>query len=142
MTLLVDDQLLSVVLRGRPLPQPLAAYQAISTTGHWYVRLCQAALGRGGQQGVLSQPFTALPPGQREAALLLVMELPEEVGLVSLRELGPVIARLRSRHQLNILGIEALAAAVHLDAVVALSSRSPRLEEALRAEGRRCEVVG
>ncbi|HSH61892.1 MAG TPA: hypothetical protein VK988_20035 [Acidimicrobiales bacterium] len=54
--------------------------------------------------------------------------------MVSLRQLAPVIARLRPRHQLNILGMEALAAAPHLSATVALWSTSPRLEAALRAE--------
>jgi hypothetical protein len=66
--------------------------------------------------------------------LAAVLELPEEIGLLSLRELGPVIARLRARHQLNILGMEALAAAVQLDADVAVSARSPRLEEALTVD--------
>jgi hypothetical protein len=69
------------------------------------------------------------------------LELPEEIGLISLRQLGPVIAGLRARHQLNILGIEALAAAVYLDATVAMSARSPQLEQALAAEGRHCVVI-
>jgi len=70
----------------------------------------------------------------------VVLELPQEIGLVSLRQLAPVIGRLRARHQLNILGMEALAAAVFLDAAVALSARSPRLEDALTAEGRPFEM--
>ena len=68
-------------------------------------------------------------------------ELPDEIGLISLRELAPVIAQLRSRHQLNILSIEAVAAAVYLGATVGLSTRSPRLEAALTAEGRAVEIV-
>jgi hypothetical protein len=39
----VDDQMLGAVLRGRR-PKNLASKE-ISTTGHWYVRLCQAAVG-------------------------------------------------------------------------------------------------
>lgn len=70
-----------------------------------------------------------------------VLELPESVGLLSLRELAPLIGRLRQRHDLNILGMEALAAAVHLEGDVYLSSPSPRLESALRAEQRRVEIV-
>lgn len=142
MTLLVDDQLLSLVLRGEQLPATLEAGGAIFTTGHWYVRLCQAALGASERSGVLSGPFAALPPGRREQALGALLQLPNEIGLVSLRTLGPVIAHLRSRHQLNILAMEALAAAVHLDSSVALSSRSPPLEQALEAECRRYEVIG
>ncbi len=70
-----------------------------------------------------------------------LLELPEEIGLLSLRELGPVVARLRARHQLNILGMKALAAAVQLDVRVVLSARSPRREEALLVEARTFEVV-
>ena len=47
-----------------------------------------------------------------------VLELPEEIGLLSLRDLGPTIAQLRNDHQLNILGMEALAAASRLNAKV------------------------
>ncbi|MGI8759338.1 MAG: hypothetical protein ACR2K0_08535 [Acidimicrobiales bacterium] len=142
MTILVDDQLLSVVLRGDELPEHLTAGRGIYTTGYWYARLCQAALGVADRPGVLSTPFAALPPSRREQALATVVELPEEIGLVSLRELAPVMARLRRRHQLNILGTEALAAAVHLDATVALSARSPRLQAALTAESCPFEIDG
>ena len=141
MTLLVDDQLLSVVLRGQELPAPLGSDLTIATTGYWYVRLCQAVLGAADRPGTLSGPFTALPSDRREQALAAVLELPEEIGLVSLRELGPVIGRLRARHQLNILGAEALAAAVYLNATVTLSARSPRLERALSVEGMSFQVV-
>jgi hypothetical protein len=140
-TLLVDDRVLSLLLRGES-PAPLVATgDAIFTTGYWYVRLCQAVLGVAERPGALSSPFTSLPPEGRDQALAAVLELPEEIGLLSLRELAPVIARLRARHQLNILGMEALAAAVQLDARVVLSARSPRLEEALLVEARRFEVV-
>ena len=70
-----------------------------------------------------------------------LLELPDSIGLLSLRELGPLIGRHRGRHDLNILGMEALAAAVHLEADVYLSAASPRLETALRAEGRRVTIV-
>ena len=135
MTLLLDDHLLSIVLRGDKLPAPLGSHRTIATTGYWYVRLCQAVLGVADRIGRLSGPFAGLPTGRREQALAAVLELPDEIGLVSLRELGPVIGRLRARHQLNILSIEALAAAVYLNATVALSVGSPRLENALHAEG-------
>jgi hypothetical protein len=137
---LVDDQLLSRVLRGER-PRPVLSPDEVFTTGYWYVRLCQAALAVAERPGALSAPFAALPRDRREQALAAVMELPEEIGLLSLRELGPVIGRLRGRHELNILGMEALAAAVQLNATVALSARSPRLEAALAAEHLAFEVV-
>jgi hypothetical protein len=113
----------------------------VFTTGYWYVRLCQAVLGATDRTGILSGPFALLPPSARERAMQALLELPDFVGLLSLRELGPVIGRLRQRHNLNILGMEALAAAVHLDADVQLSASSPRLEEALRAEQRTVTII-
>jgi hypothetical protein len=69
------------------------------------------------------------------------MELPDDVGLVSLRSLAPLIGQLRRNHDMNILGMEVLAASIHLQADVYLSAPSPRLQEALDREGRRVEIV-
>lgn len=135
---LIDDQLLAAVLRGQP-PRVLASKE-LYTTGYWYVRLCQAVLGAQERTGVLSRPFVDLPDEMRERALAAVLELPADIGLVSLRELGPVIAQLRHRHQLNILCIEALAAATRLQANVHLSAPSPQLEQALRMAGLKVKV--
>ena len=85
---------------------------------------------------MLSGPFAGLPDALRDRAVRTVLELPEDIGLVSLRELAPVIGQLRRHHDLNILGMEVLAAAVYLDAEVHLSARSPRLEDSLRRAGR------
>ena len=111
---LIDDQLLAQVLRGRT-PKSIASKE-LYTTGYWYVRLCQAVLGANQRTGMLSRPFAELPPPLRDRALNSLLELPDEIGLISLRQLGPAIAHLRGFHQLNILGIEALAAAHHLQA--------------------------
>lgn len=138
MTQLVDDQLLGTILRGGPPPKRRGP---VFTTGYWYVRLCQAVLGAHHRVGALSGPFVALPPETRQRAIHALLELPESVGLLSLRELGPVIGQLRRQYALNILGMEALAAAVHLDAGVYLSAASPKLEAALRSEGRTVTIV-
>lgn len=135
---LIDDQMLGAVLRGQR-PRVLASKE-IYTTGHWYVRLCQAALGAQERTGVLSGPFAELPEPLRQRALAALLELPDEVGMLSLRELGPTIAELRSHHQLNILSIEALAAAARLDAQVYLSASSPQLEHALRSANLKVRV--
>jgi hypothetical protein len=129
-TQLVDDQLLSTLLRGGVPPK---RREPVFTTGCWYVRLCQAVLGAADRPGVLSSPFSALPDDTRERVLSRLLELPDAIGLVSLRELGPLIGQLRQRHDLNLLGMEALAAAVNLRADVYLSAPSPRLEAALRS---------
>ena len=70
-----------------------------------------------------------------------LLELPDEIGLESLRTLAPVVGWLSRRHQLNALGIEVLAAAVYLEADVYLSAPSPRLQEALAVESRRAVIV-
>lgn len=110
------------------------------TTGLWYVRLCQAVLSTDERTGVLSAPFVALPEPLRARAIRAVLALPDEIGLVSFRELGPTVGQLRARHRLNLLGMEALAAAVHLSSedrelVVELSVSSPKLEASLELEG-------
>jgi hypothetical protein len=129
---LVDDQRLSAILRGDPPPNPDFD---VFTTGYWYVRLCQAVLTATTQPGKLSGPFVDLPEPVRSQAIGALIALPDPIGMMSLRELGPTIGRLRTRHQLNILGMEVLAAALHLDAAVYLSASSPKLEAALTEEG-------
>ena len=138
MTQLVDDRVLAALLRGGDSPRPT---EPVYTTGCWYARLCQAALSATERTGALSALFADQSPELRSRALTRLLELPEDIGLESLRTLAPLIGRLRRRHQLNLLGIEALAAAVHLEASVYLSVASPRLEEALRREGLSVEVV-
>jgi len=136
---LIDDQLLGGVLRGGSPPRRRTE---VFTTGYWYVRLCHAVLASTGKTGVLSSPFTSLPPATRDRTIQALIELPDQIGLVSLRELAPVMGRLRSRYDLNVLGMEVVAAAVHLEADVYISAPSPRLQEALARESRRVEVVG
>lgn len=128
-TALIDDQILSQVLRKRT-PRILAS-KTLYTTGYWYVRLCQAVMNAQDRTGVVSRPFADLPTPLRDRAIKTVLELPSEIGIVSLRELGPSIARLRHDHQLNVLTIEALAAAIFLDAHVYISTPSSLLETAL-----------
>jgi hypothetical protein len=136
---LIDDQLLGGVLRGERPPRRKAD---VFTTGYWYVRLCQAVLASNRDLGTLSAPFASLPGPTRDRAIQALLELPDQIGLVSLRELAPVIGQLRNRHDLNILGMEVLAAAIHLEADVYLSAPSPRLQEALIRESRRARIMG
>ena len=86
--------------------------------------------------GVLSRPFEELPEAHRRRAVVALVELPRHIELLSLRDLGPAIGRLRQRHSLNLLAGEAVAAANHLDADVFLSAPSPMLENALAIDGR------
>ena len=115
--------------------------RSIATTGCWYVRLCQAVQRADGLAGARSGPFSLLPAKQRGQAIDAVLHLPDEIALSSLREIGPRIGRLRANHALNLLAMEALAAAEHLDADVYLSTPSPQLAAALEAEGRRWRLL-
>jgi hypothetical protein len=132
-TLLVDDQILAAHLQGR-VATPSG--EALYTTGYWYARLCLAVIRRAG--GTLSGPFAALPPRWRKAAVSAVLELPEGIGLLSLRQLGPLIGELGTRHQpMNVLTREALAAAVELSAevLIAAGNENRTLIAALETEG-------
>lgn len=130
---LVDDATLGQILRGSPpgLPDDTEVF----TTGCWYVRLCQAVLRGDDARGRLSRPFHDQPGELRAKALDAALELPPSIGLLSLREIGRTMGRLRRTEPLNLLAIEALAAAVHLDATVHLVTEHPRLQAALRERG-------
>ncbi len=130
---LLDDRHLSEVLRGAPAPRLQG--RDLFTTGYWYVRLCQAVLAGRTTSGVLSGAFVSLPEGLRIRATAAVMQLPDAIGLVSLRELAPLMGGLRQDHSLNVLGMEALASAKYLHADVFLHTESPRLQAALAREG-------
>jgi len=66
-----------------------------------------------------------------------VARLPDDVGLLSLRELVPLMAELSNAHRLNALSLEALAAAVYLEAevLVALENDGPSLRAAVTSSG-------
>ncbi|MGH1504268.1 MAG: hypothetical protein ACRBI6_11975 [Acidimicrobiales bacterium] len=96
--------------------------------------------------GAFSAPFAALPEPFRARAIRAALALPDEIGLVSFRELGPTVGQLQARHRLNLLGMEALAAAIHLSSedrelVVELSASSPKLEASLELECIACRRV-
>ena len=131
MNRVVDDRMLVDFITD-PTDIPLGTW----TTGLWYLRLCQAVLSTTRPpSGQLSAPIAALPDDRREAALRSLVELPHAIGLVSLRELGPRMSQLRERHRLNLLSLEALAAAEHLDATLTLRTEAPQLQAAAAAEG-------
>jgi hypothetical protein len=133
LTLLVDDHTLSNLLR-QELEWP---DEPVFTTGHWYLRLCQAVIRGAG--GSLSRPLLSLPPPRRESALRAVLELPEDVSILSWKLVAPVMANQLDGpgHGLNLLSREALAAATILRAKVmmAVGNESPALREALRQTG-------
>ena len=130
---MVDDQTLSSLLRQN-LDWP---DEPVFTTGHWYLRLCQAVVRSGG--GALSGPLLALPPGRREQALLSVLELPDKVDILSWKVVAPVMANQLDGpgRGLNLLSREALAAATILRVGVRMApgNENTLLRQALRQVG-------
>lgn len=117
LTVLVDDQTLSALLRGdRRWPE-----DEVFTTGCWYLRLCQAVARGAG--GALSGPLLSLAASRREAALRAVLELPDAVGMLTWRIVAPVMAAQLAGpgRGLNLLAREALAAASVLEAQVLMA---------------------
>jgi len=132
-TVLVDDQTLSGLLRG----QVAWPDDQVFTSGHWYLRLCQAVVRGAG--GALSRPLLSLPTGRRDAAIRAVLELPDQIELLSWREVAPVMANQFQGpgRGLNLLSREALAVATILDAevIMAAGNENHLLRAALRRIG-------
>jgi hypothetical protein len=115
---LVDDRLLiEELLAGLDLGR---RRPAVHTTTYWYYRACRAAaVGAGGH---LSGPFDQLPVHRQERAILSLLELRDDIGLPDPRGTVPLMAELSRRHpKLNLLNLEAIAAASLLGAEVWLS---------------------
>ena len=118
-TLLIDDRLLVAYLVGAPLALP--EHDSLVTTTYWYYRACRAAVSGG--SGQLSGPFRALDARRQGEAIAAMLSLPDDIGLPDPRRLVPEMVAVHRRHpQLNLLNIEAAAAARLIVAlVVALS---------------------
>ena len=115
---LLDDRLLIEELLvgpiwGRHPPE-------VFTTSYWYYRSCRAAVAGAG--GHLSGPFQQLGAAQQERAILSLLELRDDIGLPDPRTTVPVMAELSRAHPLlNLLNLEAAAAAIVVGAEVWLS---------------------
>ena len=133
MAVLVDDQTVSGLMRQ----QLVWPDDRVFTSGLWYLRLCQAVIRGAG--GTLSKPLLSLPPGRREAAIRAVLELPDQIELLSWRQVAPVMASQLDGpgSGLNLLSREALAAATILDAevIMAAGNENYLLRVALRQVG-------
>lgn len=118
---LIDDHLLLRLLLDEE-PQDLRTPgTAIATTGLWYHRLCRA-LADQAVVGSMSRRLGAVEDDVAASALASVIELPETVELVSLRTLGwPMAELVHAGARLNLLSLEALAAARQLSAEICLA---------------------
>lgn len=122
-TLLLDDHLLLRVLLGSEPVQLRPAGAALATTGLWYHRLCRA-LATDEVIGSLSGRLGGISSSAATAVLADVVDLPDTIQLLSLRELAwPMAGLLRAGARLNLLSLEALAAAHQLGAEICLAEQ-------------------
>jgi hypothetical protein len=133
----VDDHLLlRILLDDEPTAlRPVGA--RVLTTGLWYHRLCRA-VGDTAVEGALSGRIGRADPSVGAAVIRAVTALPSTVGLLSWRELAwPMAQLLDDGVRLNLLSLEALAAAEHLDAELCLAAvdENPQLIAAARGRG-------
>jgi hypothetical protein len=119
---IVDDHLLlRILVRDEP-PALRPRGGRICTTGLWYHRLCRA-LSSSAVSGVMSRKLTSTRTGIGAEAVRAVTALPGGVALTSLRELAwPMAQLLDDGVRLNLMSLEALAAAEHLGAEICLAA--------------------
>jgi hypothetical protein len=139
-TVVLDDHLLRDLLADRRSPAltRLLRRQDVTTTNLWYVRLCRSAVAaRGGQL------TGSWPAAERRALAGALVALPEDVAVVPLRALAFRMAELAADHGLSALGGEAVAAAEHLGATLAVweGDDGPRIRAAAGAVGVRYRTV-
>lgn len=117
-TLLSDDRLLVAHLLDAPLALP--EHSVLATATYWYYRACRAAISGG--SGQLSGLFRALDAARQGMAIAAMLGLPDHIELPDPRRVVPEMVAVHRRHpQLNLLNLEAAAAARSLAAGVALS---------------------
>lgn len=121
MDVVVDDHLLLRVLLGDEPATLRPPGARIFTTGLWYHRLCRA-VAHGAVTGAMTRLLGRTEPSVAAAVVRAVTGLPDHLGLLSLRDLSWPMARLLADGvALNLLSLEALAAAGHLGAELCLA---------------------
>ncbi len=117
-TALLDDHLLLAMLLDE---HPDLPGSDIATTGLWYHRLARA-LTASRVEGAMSGALGDVDQEVSRSVIEAMSELPDDVQLVSLRTLaGPMARLVADGVRLNLLSLEALAAAEHLDAEICLA---------------------
>jgi hypothetical protein len=130
--LLIEELLVGIDHRGH----------TVHTTTYWYYRACRAAVGGAG--GHLSGPFRDAPAHHQQRAISSMLQLPANVGLPMARQTVPRMVDVATRHpRLNLLSLEAVAAASVLEATIWLSPLGAAgvLPNALDLEGIPWETV-
>ncbi len=122
MDVLVDDHVLLRVLLDNEPSDLRDAGSRIYTTGLWYHRLCRA-VAKPGVVGIFTRMLGNVEDSVATGAIRAVTMLPQSIGLTSMRELAWVMAGVLKDHPtLNLMSLEALAAAEYLDAELCLAA--------------------
>ena len=142
--MVVDDHLLlAILLDDEPADlRPRGA--RVYTTGLWYHRLCRALTDRA-VRGVFSERLGAADDAIAARVIEAVTSLPDTIDLVSLRDLAWPMARLAAEGvRLNLMSLEALAAAEHLGAELCMApaDENPQLLAAAQSRERPTRLVG
>ncbi|MGH9054257.1 MAG: hypothetical protein ACRDYY_00060 [Acidimicrobiales bacterium] len=117
----VDDHLLLRILLDDEPHELRPRGGRVFTTGLCYHRLCRSVADRS-VVGVFSRALGRADPPVAAAAIEAVTRLPDSIELLSLRELAWPMARLVDDGvRLNLMSLEALAAAEHLQAELCLA---------------------
>jgi hypothetical protein len=141
---IVDDHLLLRILLNEEPDELRLPGARVYTTGLWYLRLCRATSSRA-VTGVMSRSLGRADPVVATSAVRSVTTLPETIGLLSFRELAWPMAHLVDEGvRLNLLSLEALAAAEHQGAelCLAVADENPRLLDAAASRGVPARLVG
>jgi hypothetical protein len=139
----VDDHLLLRLLIDDEPPALRPGGARVFTTGLWYHRLCRA-LASTTVSGAMSRQLGNVPADIAAGIVSAVTELPDTIGIVSLRTLAwPMASLIADGARVNLLTLEALAAALHLDAEICLAAAdtNPPLVAAAAARGISVRVV-
>jgi hypothetical protein len=125
MDVVIDDHVLLDVLLGSEPAGLRGAGARLHTTGLWYHRLCRAVT-RPEVVGALSRRLGNVDDNVASMAARAITTLPDEIGLISLRDLAwPMAVSVKDVGPLNLLSLEALAAAEHLAAGLRLTKQAP-----------------
>jgi hypothetical protein len=133
----VDDHLLLRILLDDEPQNLRPAGGRVFTTGLWYHRLCRS-FGNRSVAGVFSRALGSADLRVAAAAIEAVTRLPDSIDLPSLRELAwPMAGLLDDGIRLNLMSLEALAAAEHLEAelCLAVADENPSLLTAAQVRG-------
>ncbi len=142
-TVLVDDHLLLRLLLDDEPKSLRSQGSTIATTGLWYHRLCRA-LSTQTVIGSISRQLGGVEESVAGAVLGTVIDLPESIELVSLRTLSwPMGQLIGGGVRLNLLSLEALAAAEYLGAEMCLAAVDENipLQQAADARGTTLRIV-